>query len=691
MRTYDAAHTRNLALLAHGGAGKTSLSEAMLFAAGAISRQGKVTEGTTTSDFEPEETKRHISINLSVLPCEWKGHKVNILDTPGYADFVGDVMAALRAVDGAIIVVDAASGVEVGTEQTWQYAEQQLLPRMVLVNKMDRENADFTRILEQVQSTFGKKCVAFLMPIGAQSEFAGVVNLVTMKACFGPQAEEKDIPASVAEQAKVLRDKLVESVAELDDALITKYLEGTELTQAEIARGFHEGIRSSKIVPVLAASSLQNKGIASVLDGIIELLPSPKERAVKAKGQSGEFDISADPAGPLAALVFRTTADPYVGRLTYFRVFSGTLSSNSQIWNASKAVDERIGQLFLVRGKTQEPVPQVVAGDIGAVAKLSSTGTGDTLTAKDKPMVLPSIEFPPPSFCMAVRPKTKADLDKMSQALPKLVEEDHTLKIRRDADTFETVLCGIGENHLDVAAEKMQRKFSAGVALETPKVPYKETISAKTESEYKHKKQTGGHGQYGHVLLRLEPLQRGEGFQFASETVGGSVPRNFVPAVEKGVNEARHEGVLAGFPLVDIKVVLFDGSYHDVDSSEMAFKIASAQALKKGLQEAGPVILEPIVNLRVVVPEDFTGDVISDLNTKRARVQGMNRDGKMTIIEAQAPQAELLRYAVDLRSITQGRGRFATEFSHYEEVPSFLTQKIAAERQAQKQAEKEEK
>ncbi|MDO8473311.1 MAG: elongation factor G [Dehalococcoidia bacterium] len=691
MRTIDAAHIRNVAFLGHGGAGKTSLSEAILFSTGAISRQGKVTEGNTTSDFEAEETKRHISINLSLLPCEWKGHKLNVVDTPGYADFVGEVVAALGAVDSAIIAVDASAGVEVGTEQAWQHADKQSLPRLVLVNKMDRENADFFRTLDQVQSVFGKKCVPLQIPIGSQSDFSGVVDLVKMKAYTGAAAEEKDIPANLADQAKNAREKLVEAVAELNDELIGKYLEGKELTQEEIATGVHDGTKAGKLVPVLAASGLQSKGIARLLDAIVELLPSPKERQpIKAKSPTGEANVIADPAGPLAALVFKTAADPYVGKLTYFRVWSGTFHSNSHVWNATKGSDERVGQLFMVRGKAQEPVPQVEAGDIGAVSKLATTGTGDTLTLKDKPMVLPAIEFPQPSLTMAVRPKTKGDLDKMSQALPRLVEEDPTLKLRRDPDTAETILAGLGENHLEVAAEKLQRKFGAGVVLEQPKVAYRETVGVTTESEYKHKKQTGGHGQYGHVLLRLEPLKRGEGFKFESAVVGGSVPRNFIPAVEKGVNEARHEGVIAGYPLVDLKVVLFDGSYHDVDSSEMAFKIASSQALKKGLAEAHPVLLEPVVNLRIVVPEDFTGHVISDLNTKRARVQGMNRDATMTIIEAQAPHAEMVRYAVDLRSITQGRGTFTTEFSHYEEVPAFMTPKIAEERLAQKQAEKEE-
>lgn len=692
MRTYDAGHIRNLALLGHGGAGKTSLSEAILFSAGVISRQGKVTEGTTTSDFEAEETKRHHSINLSLLPCEWKGNKLNFVDTPGYSDFVGEVVAALRAVDSAIIVVDAASGVEVGTEQVWHYSEKQSLPRLILVNKMDRENADFFRTLDQIQSFFGKKCVPLQIPIGSQSDFSGVIDLVKMKAYAGNGAEEKDIPANLLEQARNSRDKLVEAVAELNDDLITKFLDGKELTHEEIVSGVHDGTKSGRLVPVLAASGLQNRGVGRLLDSVVELLPAPRERPqVRAKSATGEVELSADPAGPLAALVFKTAADPYVGKLTYFRVLSGTFHSNSHVWNASRGSEERVGQLFTTCGKEQAPAPQVCAGDIGAVSKLSITGTGDTLTVKEKPLVLTAIEFPQPSYAMAVHPKSKGDLDKMSQALPRLVEEDPTLRLRRDPDTAETVLAGLGENHLEVAAEKLYRKFGAGVTLEQPKVPYRETVSVTTESEYKHKKQTGGHGQYGHVLLRLEPLKRGEGFKFESAVVGGSVPRNFIPAVEKGVNEGRHEGVIAGYPLVDLKVVLFDGSYHDVDSSEMAFKIASSQALKKGLADAHPTLLEPVVNLKVLVPEDFTGDVISDLNTKRARVQGMNRDGNTTIIEAQAPQAELVRYAVDLRSITQGRGTFTTEFSHYDDVPSFIAQKIAAERLAEKAAAKEEK
>jgi len=686
MRTYSTEQIRNIVLLSHGGAGKTSLSEAMLFSSGAISRLGKVNEGTTTSDFDPEEARRQISINLSLLPCEWKGRKVNVVDTPGYADFVGDVLAALRACDAALVLVGASSGVEVGTEQTWQYADNASLPRMVFISKMDRENADFFRTLEQVQGTLGKKCAPVQMPIGAESTFDGVIDLVSMRAYTGTAGQEGEVPAGLLQQARSLRDKLIEAVAELKDELITKYLDGQELTQDEIYSALKDGTKSGKIVPVLAGSGLQNKGITRLLDAIVELCPSPRERGpVKARSASGkdEVEVVPDPTAPLAALIFKTTADPYVGKLTYFRVFSGIMQSNSQVWNASKGAEERIGQLFAVRGKAQEAVPQVPAGDIGAVAKLSVTATGDTFTSREKPVLLPPIEFPAPALSMAVRPKTKVDLDKMSAALPRLVEEDPSMKVRRDPDTNETVVSGLGETHLEVAAEKLQRKFGAGVSLDVPKVPYRETISVPTRSEYKHKKQTGGHGQYGHVVFQVEPKERGGGFEFAAAVVGGSVPRNFIPAVEKGVNEGKQEGVMGGFPVVDVKVTLVDGSYHDVDSSEIAFKIASAQALKKGLSDGRPVLLEPIVNLQVTIPEEFTGDVISDLNTKRARVQGMNRDGKMTVIEGQVPQAEVLRYAVDLKSITQGRGTFTVDFSHYEEVPSFVAQKIVAEKQKQ--------
>jgi elongation factor G len=672
---------RNVVLLSHSGAGKTSASEAMLFTAKAITRLGRVPEGTTTSDYDPDEIKRQISISLSILPCQWQGVKINLIDTPGYSDFVGEVRAAMRVAEGAIIVVCAASGVEVGTEQVWSYCEEAKLPRLILVNKMDRENADFYRTLGQLQSKFGSKCVPMQLPIGAQDSFEGIVDLLMMKT--GAEAKEPKIPAPLQEKAKSFQEKLIEAVAEVDDKLIEKYLGGEALTGEELGSGLRKAVLSGRIVPVLAGSATKNIGFSSLLEAINNYLPSAKEREVVIAGDGSE-KIKPSPDGPLAALVFKTSADPYVGKLTYFRVYSGTLNSNSQVWNASRGGAERIGQLFVLRGKNQEPVPQISAGDIGAVAKLTTTSTGDTLCSQDKQVKIAPIEFPPPIFSLAVHPKTKTDLDKLGAALTRLAEEDPTLQVRREADTNETILSGIGESQLEVAAEKMQRKFGVGVKLEIPKVPYKETITTPAKAEYKHRKQTGGHGQYGHVLLELEPLPRGTGNEFVDKVVGGAIPRNYIPAVEKGVKEGFKEGVLAQYPVTDLRAIVYDGSFHPVDSSDICFKIAGAGALKKGMTEGQPVLLEPIMNIKVTVPEDYTGDIIGDLNTKRARVQGMSPGGGVNIIEAQVPLAEILRYAIDLKSITQGRGSYKAEFSHYEEVPSHVAQKIIAERQSEK-------
>ncbi|MBA7651172.1 Elongation factor G [subsurface metagenome] len=687
MQQYGLENIRNLVLLSHGGAGKTSVAEAILFTSGVISRLGRVDDGATTSDYDPDEIKRQISINLTMLPCEWQKTKINLIDTPGYSDFVGEVKAAMRVSEGAIIVVCAASGVEVGTEQVWTYCEEADLPRLIFINKMDRENADFYRIVDELKAKLGSRCVPLQLPIGAHDSFQGVVDLLTMKGFIGSEAKEAEVPSSMQNQADSFREKLVEAVAEIDDRLLEKYLDGKELSMEELSDGLRQGTLSGKIVPVLVGSALQNIGVTWLLDAVHNYLPSPKEREViTAGGAAGQVTQTMEPSesAPLAALVFKTSADPYVGKLTYFRIYLGAISSNSQVWNATRGREERIGQLFILRGKTQEPVPQLGAGDIGGVAKLGLTSTGDTLCSRDKPVKITPVQFPEPTFSQAVHPKTKADLDKLGAALARLSEEDPTLRVHRDADTAETILSGLGETHLDVAAEKMLRKFGVGVKLETPGVPYKETITTSAKAEYKHKKQTGGHGQYGHVLLEVEPLPRGSGTEFADKVVGGRIPRNYIPAVEKGVNEAIQEGGLAGYPVVDIKATVYDGSYHPVDSSEICFKIAGAQALKKGLSQGQPILLEPIMTVKVNVPEDYTGDIIGDLNTKRARVLGMNPEGGTNTIEAQVPQAEILRYAIDLKSITQGRGSFTVEFSHYEEVPPHLTQKIIAERQAEK-------
>jgi elongation factor G len=680
MKDFKTEDIRNVALVGHGSTGKTSLAEAMLFSSGAVGRLGRVDEGTTVSDFDPDENKRKISINLSLLPCEWKGKKLNIIDTPGYADFVGEMKTGLRAADAAIVVVCAASGVEVGTEHSWAFADERSLPRMVVVNRMDRENADFFQTLSQLQSFFGKKCAPLQLPIGAQSSFEGVVDLLTLKSFRGEKESEGAVPDSLSDQVARYREQLVEAIAEADDELINKYLEGEELSPEELTRGLRAGIAAGSVVPVLAGAASKGIGTSLILDAIAQYLPSPQdvgEVVAKNANTDQEESLKADAAGPLTALVFKTTADPYVGKLTYLRVCSGTLKGDSQAWNSNKGAAERIGQLFTVRGKSQEPTPQLVAGDIGALAKLAETSTGDTLSNKERPLLLSPASFPAPAFSAAVHPKTKADLDKMGSSLTRILEEDPTLQVHREPDTGETILSGLGEPHLEVTIDKIQRKFGVGLELTIPKVPYKETITASASSEHTHKKQTGGHGQYARVAIRLEPLARGSGFEFANATVGGVVPKTYVPAVEKGVVEALREGVLAHYPLTDMKVTLFDGKEHPVDSSEMAFKIAGAVALKQGALEARPILVEPIVTLRVVVPEANTGDAMGDLNSKRAKVLGITpQENSFSMIEALVPLAEVQRYATDLRSITQGRGHYTLEFSHYEEVPAHQAQKI---------------
>lgn len=674
---------RNVVLLSHQGAGKTSLAEFMLFTSGAIQRLGSVADGTTTSDYDPLEIERHMGINLSLLPIQWQGIKLNLIDTPGYADFIGEVRSGLRVTDGAIIVICAASGVEVGTEQMWNDAEKANLPRLIFVNKMDRDNADFFSTLKGIQAKLSPKCLPVQLPIGSQKDFQGIVDLVTMKAYVGANSQEAEIPSALRDKAEVSREKLVEAAVEIDDELINKYLEGEPINPDEIGTAIRKSTIAGKLVPVFAGSALKGIGTQQILNGICSYLPSPEEKGnivAKNVATGNQEEIKPDSDSPFSSLVFKTSADPYVGKLSYFRVYSGVISSNSQVWNANKNSMERIGQLFTMMGKNQHTVSQIAAGDIGVVAKLSSTTTGDTLCAREHPVILPGIEFPKTNFSMAIQPQTKTDLDKMSTVLPKICEEDPSLQIRREADTNEFIISGVGDSHLEIVKEKIRRKFGVEVKLEPPKIPYKETITVSTKAEYKHKKQTGGHGQYGHVFLELEPLPRGRGFEFAENIFGGAIPQNYIPSVEKGVNEAKQEGVLAGYPITDVKVTLYDGSFHPVDSSDIAFKIAGAQALKKGLSQGQPVLLEPIMNLTITVPEAYTGDITSDLNAKRGRVLGMNPGNGINVIQAQAPYAELLRYATDLRSITQGRGSFVMELDHYEEVPAHISQKIIADK-----------
>ena len=678
MKSYKVEELRNVSLIAHSAAGKTSLTEAILYNTGALSRLGRVDEGNTVSDYDPEEIRRKISVNTSMCPWEWGGHKVNLLDTPGYADFVGEVKGAVRVSDGVVVLVCAVSGVEVGTELVWQYADELKLPRLVFINKMDRENASFRRALEQIKSKFDGTFVPVQLPIGAQATFQGVIDLISMQAYLGDGKKASEIPAELREEAKTMRQQMVEVAAEADDELIVKYLDGGELSNEEIQRGLARAVASGKVVPVFCGSATQNSGVRLLQDAIVRYLPSPvsvEAKATKVRDQTEEA-LKPTAAGPLATLVFKTMADPYVGKLTYFRVYSGVLQSDSRVVNARKGEEERIGQLFFLLGKEQTPIKEVIAGDIGAVAKLQFTNTGDTLCDKDHPLILPGINFPHPVAFAAISPKTKVDLDKMGSALARLVEEDPTLVVSRDPDTNETVISGMGDSHIDIAVKRMQQKFGVEVITSVPKVPYKETITKTVSVQGRHKKQTGGRGQFGDIWVRFEPLPRGTGFEFVDEVFGGHVPHNFIPAVEKGMREALAKGILTGCPATDFRAALYDGSSHPVDSSEIAFKLAAHLAFKKGMETGGPILLEPIMKVTIVVPEGFMGDVLGDLNTKRAKVLGMDQQRGNSIVHAEAPLAEMQRYAADLRSMTQGRGYFSMEFAHLDPVPSHIAQTI---------------
>ncbi len=681
MPSIDPKNIRNVALLSHSGAGKTSLCEALLFNAKATTRIGAIEDGNTVSDYEPEEIKRRGSIQTTLVACATGNRKVNFLDTPGYDDFVGEVVAGLRVAESAVIVVPAPSGVDVGTERSWELSGNAGLPRVFLVNKMDRENASFSRTVADIQGTFGSQCVPFQLPLGDAQEFKGVISVVH------PPAE---IPAEIADEFELARERLIEAVAEADEVLADKFLEGEDLTDAEVVAGASAAIASGDLIPILASSATQNVGVEEFLEMMYEFLPSPgdgvKPAMRDASGNDAEFDV--DPSAPLAAFVFKTTADPFVGKLSVFRVFRGAINSNSEVWNSARNQSERIGQLYLPRGKSQENITEVSAGDIGAIGKLAATVTGDTLCTRDHQVSFEPIEFPRGFYSVAVSPATKADLDKMSTSLSRIVEEDPTLRLSRQIETSEMVLTGFGEAQIDVAIDKIKRKFGAELETKLPRVPYRETITKVTQSEYRHKKQSGGHGQYGHVLLRLEPMDRDQGFQFGSEIVGGRVPREYIPSVEKGIVKTMEEGIVAGFPVVDMKAVIYDGSYHDVDSSGVSFEIASSQAFRKGMTDANPILLEPIVKLTVLVPDAYTGDVMSDLNTKRGRILGMTPEERFTTIEAEVPHSEVQRYAQDLRSLTQGRGSYMFQFDHYEPVPQNIEQRVVQETKRAKEEER---
>ena len=684
MKEYKGDKLRNIGIVAHGGAGKTSLADAFLFNAGAITRLGKVDDGTSTMDFEPEEIKRKISISAALAPCEWLDCKINFLDTPGYADFVSEVKGGLRAVDAALVVLCAASGVEVETEKVWQYAGDLALPRVAFINKMDRENADFFAVIDSMKEKFGANIVPLQLPIGAEENFKGIVDLLKMKALLssnaqGTQYSETDIPEDLLEKAMDAKQSLIEAVAETDDDLLTKYLEGEELTEEEIITGLVNGIKQAKFCPVFCGSAYKNIGIRQLLDAVVKYFPTGGERVVAATKAAANEPVTIKSTDPFSAMVFKTTADPFVGRLSFIRVFSGVLKPDSTLFNASKGKAERIGNIFTMRGKQQDILSSAFAGDIAVVAKMQETGTGDTLCDKERPILFEPIVYPKPMFTMCLQAKNKGDEDKIGTALHRLCDEDPTLQVRKDTETHELLISGVGELHVDIMAERMKRKFGVEVLLQNPKIPYRETIRTGVKVEGKHKKQSGGHGQYGHVWLQIDPLPPGGNFKFIDSIFGGAVPRQYIPAVEKGVREALVTGVLAGYPMVDIQVTLTDGSYHTVDSSEMAFKIASTLALRKGALQAKPVLLEPIYNVEITVPEAFMGDVIGDLNSKRGRIQGMEPIGNgKGVVRGQVPIAEMFRYAIDLRSITQGRGSFDMTFDHYEEVPQRIAETIIA-------------
>lgn len=681
MEVYKSDMIRNISLIGHSGSGKTSLAEALLYNSNALERLGNIEDGNTVCDYDPEEKNRKISFTTSIAPCEWKNKKINILDTPGYFDFVGEVKSALRVTEGAVIVTCAVSGVEVGTEQVFRFAGDANFPRMFFINKMDRENANFKKVLDEIRGSLGRRAIPFQLPIGKEENFKGIVDLVCEKAyTFEDKGiKEISIPDELKSDVEEYRVMLIEAAAETDDELLTKYLEGEELTQEDIQKGLKSGINDGEIFPIFCGSALKNIGVNFLLDAISAYIPSPTEREpeiAKNIETDEEITVKCTSDAPFSALVFKTMADPYVGKLTLFKVFSGSVKSDSTVYNVVTEETEKTGQIYVLMGSEQKNVKQVFAGDIVAVAKLQNTNTNDTIVQEGNNIKLQDIEFPKPVLTMAAVPKTQGDEDKISSGFARLMEEDKTFQVEKDRETSELLVSGMGEIHLEVLGAKLKNKFGAEMELKLPKVPYRETIKSTVKIEGKHKKQSGGRGQYGHVYLELKPIDVENKLEFEDEIFGGAVPKQYIPAVEKGIEEALEEGVLAGYPMVGIKAILYDGSYHPVDSSEMAFKIAGSMAFKKGASQAKPVLLEPIMDVEVIIPQDYMGDIIGDLNKRRGKVMGMEPKKKKQHIKAQVPLAEIFRYATDLRSITQGRGTFTSSFSHYEEVPGQLAEKI---------------
>jgi elongation factor G len=690
MKEYSTEFIRNIALVSHGSGGKTMLAEAFLHTTGATSRLGKIEDGSTVSDFEDEEIRRKLSLSTAVIPVEYKDHKINVLDTPGYTDFVGEVVSALRVADGALILVDSVAGLEVGTEIVWGYCDTFKLPRFLVVNKLDRDNADFNKAVQSVQEFSPTRLVPAQLPWGEKAAFKGVIDLISMKAYANEGKTAQEIPADMKAAADEARMKLVEAAAEGEDALLEKYLDSGELTNDELLRGLKAILRSQAYILVFAAAGGREQGVLPLLDAVINLMPSPKDvPPAVAKGKDGEEQLVASDSGPLALYVWKTTADPFVGKLTYFRIYSGTLHGDTRIWNQNKSAEERMAGLSIMRGKETMPFKVVHSGDIGIVAKLTATTTGDTLCDKNHPLTLPMPVYPHALFRVAIHPKTQADAAKISPTLTRLCEEDMTLSWNQEPATGQTILQGMGDQHIDVAIRRAEGKLQVGLTTAEPKVPYREGITKKADAMYRHKKQSGGSGQFGEVWLRIEPCPESD-FEFTDELVGMNLSKSYLPAIEKGIHATLQTGVVAGFPLSNVRVIVYDGKEHPVDSKPVAFEIAGREAFKLAVKDAGPVLFEPIMDVRIVVPDANMGDVMGDLNSRRGRVQGTESERGRTVVVAQVPLAEMLRYTTQLRSITGGRGVFTMEFNRYEIIPNHLAQEIISAHQKEIEAKKEE-
>ena len=700
MKAYSGENIRNVALVGHGHAGKTSLASAMLFTSGATPRLGRVDDGSATTDYDDEEVARKMSISTGLAVVEWGKTKINILDTPGFNMFVHEAKMALPVVDAAIVVVDGVAGVEVVTQRVWNYCEEYKTPRLIVVNRMDRDRADASRVLESIEKNFGRNVIPIELPIGAEKSLSGVIDLVRMKAYTyemggDGKGKETDIPANLKERAQEAHERLVELVAEGDDALMEKFFEAGTLGEEDLVPALHNAIREDKIFPVIFSSGLGNIGADRVMDFIVDYTPAPSEHEwVQGEpASSGNGDAPKrheTDAEPVSLYIFKTISDPFAGRISYFKVFSGVLKNDATLQNFSRASLEKFAHISTMQGKTAIPINELHAGDIGAVPKLKDTLTGDTLGDKSAPIQYPRVQLPEPAITFAIEPKTRADEDKLGPGLHKLMEEDAMLRFFRDPQTKEFLIAGTGQQHIEVVVSKLKKRYNTQVNLKAPKVPYRETIRGKADVQGRHKKQTGGHGQYGDCKIKMEPLPRGGEFEFVNDIFGGAIPKNFIPAVEKGIKDAAGRGYLAGFPVVDFRVVLYDGSYHDVDSNDLSFQMAGRIAFKKAMEIAKPTLLEPIMNVEITVPDDFAGAIMGDLNSRRGRIQGMDNKGGNTIVKAEVPMSEMLTYGVELTSMTQGRGSFNMEMHHYDVVPGQLQDKIIENAKAERGEVKEE-